>query len=305
MMPSLGRGVMRMRVLVGLAVLAFAAPAAGQGFWEHWGDGRAELNGYRLTQPRYGVIRSGRAVYVYVTEDFSDRARVKAEGEHHGEDAVYPVLKLNAIRDFQTGIYDYNVMTSAFLRVERGWPAVKISFSAQDWCGQVYHQLLPRNGRVEGVFHSYFEGEADGREDLALPAGGVFEDALPIVLRGWMGEYLERGGSRTVPFLPALLHARLRHRPLVWTQARIARARETRKTTVPTGTFEVTVWTVEVEDGRRLVFEVEVASPYRLVRQAGPEGEELALTGSKRLAYWRLNGPGGERHLKELGLSAP
>src|SRR3990172_4790915 len=143
---------MRMRVFVGLAVLAFAAPVAGAGVWGHRGDGG-----------------------------------VKAEGEHHGEDGVYPVLKLNAIRDFQTGIYDYNVMTSAFLRVERGWPVVKISFSAQDWCGQVYHQLLPRNGRVEGVFHSYFEGEADGREDLALPAGGVFEDALPIVLRGWMG----------------------------------------------------------------------------------------------------------------------
>ncbi len=27
------------------------------------------------------------------------------------------------------------------------------------------------------------------------------------------------------------------------------------------------------------------------------------LLGSTRLAYWKLNGPGGEKYLKELGLS--
>ena len=47
------------------------------------------------------------------------------------------MLKLNSVRDFQTGIYHYNVMTSVFARVAAGWPIAKVSFSSQEWCGHV------------------------------------------------------------------------------------------------------------------------------------------------------------------------
>jgi hypothetical protein len=292
----------RATLVVGAALVALALPAGAQDFWQHWGDGRAELNGYRLTQPRYGAKRSGTAVYVFVTEPFSDQLRVKADPGRHPDSDVYQVMKLNAIRDFQTGVYDYNVMTSVFLRVATGWPVAKISFSSQEWCGNVYHQLIPRSGRLHGTLHSYFDGEADGTEDLEVPADGVFEDALPIILRGWKGEYMKAGESRTVPFLPSLLQVRLHHQPLAWTTARIARSAETSTVTVPAGRFEVTTWTVEVKDGRRLTFAIEKAPPYHLVRQTGPDGEELALKGSTRLAYWKHNDPGGEKYLKEIGL---
>jgi hypothetical protein len=287
--------------LAAVLSLSIAAPAAAQDFWAHWGDGKAELNGYALTQPRYGAPRAGRAVLVYVTEDFSDTLRVKADPGKHPPSDVYPVMKLNAVREFPTGIYDYNVMTSTFLRVAPGWPLAKVSFSSQEWCGHVWHQIAPRGSRLAGLFHSYFDGEADGVDDLEWPAGGVVEDALPILLRGWMGAYLRPGESRTVPFLPSLLLARLRHQPLAWTKATISRSAATRTVSVPAGRFEVSVYTVAVEGGRTLTFEVEAASPFRLVRQTGPEGEALALRGSTRLPYWKLNGSGGERYLKELG----
>ena len=166
------------RLAVASLALAAAAPAAAQDFWKHWGDGRAELNGYRLTQPRYGVNRDGSAVLVFVTEDFSDSLRVKADPGKHPAADVYPVMKLNVIRSFQTGIYDYNTMTSVFARVAAGWPLVKVSFSSQEWCGHVWHQIVPGKGGVAGLFHSYFDGEADGKDALPLPEGGVFEDAL-------------------------------------------------------------------------------------------------------------------------------
>ena len=106
------------RIVLPVLALALAAhEAAAQDFWKHWGDGRAELNGYRLVQPRYGSPRAGTAVYVFVTEDFSDALRVKADPGKHSAGDVFPVMKLNAVRDFQTGIYDYNVMTSTFLRI--------------------------------------------------------------------------------------------------------------------------------------------------------------------------------------------
>jgi hypothetical protein len=291
------------RNLVLLLVVPFlVAPSPAQDFWPHWGDGKAELNGYALKQPRYGALRTGAAVLVFVTEEFSDSLRVKADPGRHPAGDVYPVLKLNAVRDFPTGIYDYNVMTSVFLRVAPGWPLAKVSFSSQEWCGHVWHQILPRGGRLSGLFHTYFDGEADGREDLAFPPDGVLEDALPVLLRGWNGAYLEPGGSRAVPFLPSLLSARLHHRRLAWTSATITRTGATRAVVVPAGRFDVTAYTVETAEGLRLGFEVESAPPYRLVRQTGPNGEELALRGSTRLAYWRLNAPGGERHLRELGL---
>jgi hypothetical protein len=285
-----------------LVLLSLAAPVSAQDFWTHWGDGKAELNGYALKQSRYGALRAGRAILVFVTEDFSNSARVKADPGKHPPSDVYPVLKLNAVRDFQTGIYDYNVMTSSFLRVAPGWPVAKVSFSSQEWCGHVWHQVVPRDGKLSGLFHSYFDGEADGADDLVFPKDGVLEDALPVLLRGWNGEYLKAGESRAVPLLPSLLWARLNHRPLAWTTAKIARARSARSVSVPAGRFEATAYTVETADGRTLGFEIEAVPPYRLVRQTGPDGEELALLGSTRLPYWQLNAPGGEQHLRALGL---
>lgn len=279
-----------------------AATTQAPDFWKHWGDGKAELNGYRLTQPRYGSPRAGTAVYVFVTEDFSDSLRVKADPGKHPKDDVFPVMKLNAIRDFQTGIYDYNVMTSTFLRIAPGWPLAKVSFSSQEWCGQVWHQLVPRGGRLAGLFHSYFDGEADGGDSLDAPAGGVLEDALPILVRGWNGALLKPGESRSVPFLPSVLSSRLGHKPLAWTQATLSRSAKTSSVRTPAGVFTVSVYEVEVTGGRKLSFAVEAQPPFRLVRQTGADAEELQLLGSTRLAYWTLNKPGGEKYLKELGL---
>ena len=83
--------------------LAAAAPAPAQDFWAHWGDGKAELNGYALLQPRYGAVRAGTAVHVFVTEDFSDSLRVKADPGKHPASDVYPVMKLNACATSRPG----------------------------------------------------------------------------------------------------------------------------------------------------------------------------------------------------------
>ena len=56
-----------------------ALSQAAAGFWDHWGDGSAELAGYRLTQPRYGQARRGEAVFVTVTEEFTRATRVKSD----------------------------------------------------------------------------------------------------------------------------------------------------------------------------------------------------------------------------------
>ncbi|MCA1664656.1 MAG: hypothetical protein LC659_10370, partial [Myxococcales bacterium] len=129
------------------AALASSTAARADDFWKYWGDGKAELDGYALVEPRYGQPRQGTAVAVFVTEDFSDALRVKADPQKHEKSDLVPVMKLNLVRDFQTGIYDYNTMTSTFVRTEFNggdayWPLEKTSFSSQEWCGHVYMQWL-------------------------------------------------------------------------------------------------------------------------------------------------------------------
>src|SRR5688500_12843808 len=69
----------------------------GNEFWQHWGDGKAELAAYELIMPRYGELRSGTAVTIFVTEPFSDSLRVKADPGRHPDSDVFQVMKLNLV----------------------------------------------------------------------------------------------------------------------------------------------------------------------------------------------------------------
>jgi hypothetical protein len=293
---------MRKIVAAPIAALAltFASPAAAADFSGHWHDGKAELSGYALEVSRYGQTRKGTAVMVYVTEPFSDAKRVKVDDHTRNPADVVDVLKLNLVRDFQTGIYDYNTMVSVFSRTADLVP-LKVSFSSAEWCGHVYSEMRFDRGRVSGTYHSYFEGES-AQIALDAPKGGVSEDNLFILVRGLRGAFLAPGASRTVPYLPGVFHSRLSHQPPQWTQATITRAAEAQTVTVPAGTFATMLYDVRSGDGRTGQFWVEEAWPHRIVRWSLPPDLSGELLGTKRLEYWKLNGEGGERHLSEIGL---
>jgi hypothetical protein len=242
---------------------------------------------------------------VFVTEDFTDAQRVKSDGGHEDE---YPVLKLNELRDFQTGIYDYSVMTSSFVRIDgRGTAGipVKVSMSMQEWCGHVWEQVLPRDGALAFTGHSYFDGEADQQRTLPIERGGVVLDALPIYVRGVVGTWVPPGESIEVPALPTLMSGRFAHEPVRWTTASVRHAKEVRAVEVPAGRFDVREVTTEVKGGATTTWWIEAAWPHRIIGWSSSEGERAELLGSKRLPYWELNGPGNEAALTDLGLSAP
>jgi len=147
-----------------LAAFLATGPALADPFWDHWGDGKAEIAAYDLVYPRYGVERSGTAIAIFVTETFAPSAGVKSEDASRPASETVPVMKLNLVQDFATGVYDYNLMTSAFVALDAGrgvdlGRTVKIAFSAQEWCGQVYSQArLERSqerhlGRLARVEH--------------------------------------------------------------------------------------------------------------------------------------------------------
>ncbi|HCP45522.1 MAG TPA: hypothetical protein DIU15_05750 [Deltaproteobacteria bacterium] len=283
-----------------------APPSAGvsqapAGFWDHWGDGQAEIDTYALVQPRYGEKRQGEAVLIFVTETFTDQTRVKSDGGHDDE---FPVIKLNEVRDFQTGLYDYNAMTSSFLRLDGGQPRgqpTKVSLSVQEWCGHVYDQLLLRGARLHRTLHSYFDGEADLNEQADVPRGAVFADAMPLLVRGLVGDLLQPGEQREVPWLPSLLDSRLAHRSLEWRTATLSRTAAPEVVEVPLGSFSCERYTASV-DGTTQTWWVEVDAPHRLVKWARSSGEEGSLLGSTRTKYWSQAGEGHERLRVDLGL---
>ena len=126
-------------------------------FNDYWYNGEAEITSYKLEQARYGEIRDGKAVLVFVTEDFLPEIQVKADNYSKKNTSI---LKLNATKNFNTGIYPYSIMQSTFYPVANNQHALKISASVQEWCGHVYTQLNNRD-EFEVVSHSYFQSEAD------------------------------------------------------------------------------------------------------------------------------------------------
>jgi len=131
-------------------------------FNNYWYVGKAEITSYKLSQVRYGEVHEGTAVNIFVTEDFLPQKQVKADSKN--EENI-PILKLNSTKKYTTGIYPYSLMTSTFSPININHNALKISFSAQEWCGNTFVQL---NNRVdyEIQFYSYFESNADRKIKL-------------------------------------------------------------------------------------------------------------------------------------------
>jgi len=283
-----------------MAMFLQVAGANADEFDSHWRDGQAELDGYRLVISRYGQDRTGTAVMIFVTEPFSESKRVKEERPPSDPKDIIDVLKLNLVRDFQTGIYDYNTMVSVFVRTATMEP-VKVSFSSAEWCGHVYSEMIIQPKEIRGSYFSYFEDES-GPIALGRPAGGMMEDELFVALRGLRQEFLAPGESRAVPYLPGVLFSRLSHHSLEWTQATITRAGAPESVTVSAGSFTVVRYDVHVADGRAGVFLIEAAYPHRIIKWSLPPDVSGELAGSKRLAYWKLHGEGDEKYLRDIGL---
>jgi hypothetical protein len=284
------------------ACVSSIAPALGKDpeFGSYWHDGKAEIDGYRLAVSRYGQTREGTCVMIYVTEPFSESKRVKADDPGANPTDTFDALKLNIVRDFQTGIYDYNTMVSLFVRTSDFSP-VKITFTSAEWCGHVYEELLFDREEIAGRFFSYFEDES-GEQSLKMVDGGIAEDNLFVLLRSLRRDFLKPGASVNVKYISGAYYRRLFHEPLVWEDATISRFAKTERVDAPAGTFEAVVYEIAISGGRSGKFFVEKDYPHRIVRWELSPDIRGELTGSTRLQYWKLNENGDESYLEEIGL---
>lgn len=281
------------RIAPAAAALLLAASAArAQEFYEYWGDGRAEVSSYRVVQPRYGELREGYGVMVFVTEEIHHSTLIKVESADTPKaDRVY-ALKLNDLLRFTTGIYDYSVMTSVFSAVEprsgrEPFDLQRVTLTAQEWCGQVFEEVQLRDGRIRGDLNSYFE--AEGRRQWALDAPAAFasEDHLLIQIRELKGPLLAEGETRPLTFLPALWQFRVAHSARALVPGSLSKGAP-EALTVGRVAYSAVPWTWRYGQRQKTVW-VDAAYPHRILRWSSADGGTGELLAGLRLPYWTLH----------------
>lgn len=244
---------------------------------QYWYQGKAELTAYDVEQERYGEIRKADQVNIFVTEDFSKTKQVKLDNPVAAGDDRVPVLKLNSVRKFNTGIYDYALMSSVFTPMT-GTSSLKTTTTVQDWCGHVFSQLNNRGqGAWKGVFYSYFESEGDQQHDLSAD---YLEDELWTLAR-INPAALKTGKVRVVP---SSIYLRLRHKPIQPEDATLA---------VDNTADGLTISLQYVSIERSLVLHLENKAPWRIKgweeRSAGKLNSKGTLKALRMEPYWQEN----------------
>lgn len=291
---------------VATAAVAGAASASGAidpAFWKAWGDGQAEVSSYDLTVPFEGELRRGVALAIFSVDTFSNSTRVKAEPGKHPKPDEFPVMKLNLLKDFQTGISNCHEQTSMFLALAavNGRPAglpTKISYSRQDWAGSIYHQLLYDKTTIRSSRHSYLDGEGDQQQEIQYPPAATSADALWFWARQMAEPFVKRGEFRLAPVLTSF-----EAHPIQFKQSNFTRSPVNQKITLPAGSFDVEMCTVQI-DGDIRKFWVEREFPHRVIRWETSAGERGQLLATERMKPWQMTGKGGEENLRRLKLLA-
>ncbi len=264
-----------------------------EAFKKYWYNGNAEITSYKLEQARYGEIREGKAVLIYVTEDFLPEEQVKADYQNAENISV---LKLNATKKFNTGIYPYSIMQSTFYPVKDNQHAIKISSSMQEWCGHVYAQLNNRK-KFDILYHSYFQGEADQSFSIEK---NILENELWTKIRINPDE-LPLGDHKIIP---SLEYSRLKHKQIKAYAA---------KTTIQNndGTYTYTINYPELNRSISITFNAsfphEIESWTETFKSGfGSNAKELTTKATKlksiKSAYWGKNSNKDEVLRQELEL---
>jgi hypothetical protein len=173
---------------------------------KYWYSGLAELTSYELEQARYGELRKGTAVTIFVTEPFSKSKHVKLDDYRAAGDDKISVLKMNLTKNFLTGIYPYSIMLSTFTPMD-GSRMLKSTMSSQEWCGHTFFQTNKLQSGYQWTGRSYFESEGDQTDTID---NEWTEDELWTQIR-LNPEGLPIG---KITLLPSTVYLRLRHQPV-------------------------------------------------------------------------------------------
>lgn len=249
-------------------------------FKDYWYSGKAEITSFKLEQARYGELRSGTAVLIYVTEPFLADKQVKAD---HSDPHNVSVLKLNSTKKFLTGIYPYSIMSSSFYPVSDHQHAIKLTSSVQEWCGQVFTQL---NNRDKFEINSFSYFETDGDQTITL-------DKTHLENEIWNKIRIDPNNlpMGNIKIIPAMEYLRLAHKPI-----KVYEAQAEMNTDANLNTYRITY----PELDRTLAISFSVSFPYTIESWSetynngfGANAQALTTKSTKiktlKRAYWQEN----------------
>ncbi len=262
-----------------------------QDFKNYWFKGVAEVSSFELTQRRYGSLRKGKAVSIFVTEDFLKNEQVKTDFK---SDKSTIVLKHNLLKNFVTGIYPYAIMNSTFTPLKTALP-IKSTLSIQEWCGQSYTQLNHKENFLI-TSHTYFEGKSD-REFTISPT--YTEESIFNLIR-LSPSKLPLGNIKIIPSLESY------HLLKIQLQPNDAEG-ELQKKTDSTSQYSVNIPKLN----RKWKVEFFTSAPYQIIgweKVKVHDNKEILLEKATQLKtlqipYWNLNKVGDEKYRNILKLN--
>jgi len=243
-----------------------------------WDDGKAEYDVYDALEVREGAPRPARVVVLIVKEPFNARLAVKAD-----RPPATDVLKMNQVIDVPTGVFAFHQMHSSFWDRATG-ALVKFSLTSNDFCGNTFKEGRIDGGSLRFLFHTYWDGEADGERRFRVPSGAVFLDELPMKLRT-----LARfdPAQYSISLFPSVISSRMGNPVFAPATIRVLSAGLD-------GAIRVEV--AHRSGVERFVFQK--APPHVLASWTRSDGGTLKLKKSLRLDYWNHHAPGDEKLLE-------
>ena len=276
-------------IIFALNILAAYTSGATEDIRSFWFNG-AEINRYKLDQSRYGRQYPGHAEFIFVTEPFLIQQQVKNE---LGGQTSTDVLKLNALRTFNTGIYSYRTMTSTFRPIDlKSYPhALKTTTSIQDWCGQSFQQINRKGNRWQIELRSYFEREGDQNFEINE---SWLEDELWLLLR------LDPNKLPTglIKVVPGAVTSRFAHYPIKPYQASGKLEYDSDQSVVYALDYP------ELKKSLQIRFDSKFPHIIRSWKETSPRGITKAVLTHRIMnsEYWSENKPEDRNLRKQLGL---
>jgi hypothetical protein len=272
-------------------------------FKQTWYAGKAEVSSFTLRQARYGEVRDGEAVLIFVTEDFSNNKLVKLDEPEKTNDKTR-VLKMNMTKNFITGVYPYSMMMSVFTPVSNNGTlkTLRANCSSQEWCGHTFSQLVLNGKKYDWKLHSYFEKE--GEQERTVD-GLLLEDEIWNTIR--INPANLPAGKITL--IPGLIWQRLSHKLM---QEEEAVCTLTRSVVNDTTTAMFSIYYPAVNRTLKIYFTD--VFPYEIKgwEETYPDGfgnnKKLLQTSAVRkrvtwLDYWKLNKKSDSTYRESLQLN--
>jgi hypothetical protein len=254
----------------------------------YWDGGKAEFNIYGAEIVRYGTPRPCEVLHILVREPFDPKQLVKPDNPN--QPGALPVLKMNQILHVPTGLYVYQQMHSNFWRVDNA-QLLKFSLTSNDSCGNTFKQARREGDRLAYEYHTYWDGMADGKENVTVPVNGYFYDELPWLVRTM--DFSKATGSFEVQLAGTTINSK-------------KDAFEFKPAKISYKSTERTIDVAVEHAGGTDRFTLDYNFPYLLREWKAADGSKLKMKRSLRVDYWNFNKPGDrERALADPMLRHP